>query len=75
MSCKAVKTEKQRCRQKKFLCRRYVDKIYDPTIPPDIEHAYMEYTHLLREYQDAKQAYQLDDTKENWDRMQETMTC
>ena len=43
--------------------------------PPDIEHAYMEYNRLLREYQDAKKAYQLDDSKENWDRMQETMTC
>ena len=35
----------------------------------DIERA-----HLLREYQAAKEAYQVDDSKENWDRMQEALT-
>jgi len=33
----------------------------------------MEYTTLLREYQDAKQAYEVDDARENWDGMQETL--
>ena len=40
---------------------------------PDIEHAYMEYNRLLREYTDAREAYQVEDTKQNWDRMQKTL--
>ena len=40
---------------------------------PDIEHAHMEYNRLLREYQDAKEAYQVDDSKENWDRLQDAL--
>jgi len=47
---------------------------YDP-INSDLISTHDEYNRLLREYQDAKKAYQLDDSKENWARMQETMTC
>ena len=32
-----------------------------------------EYNRLLREYQDAKEAYEHDDSTENWDRMQEAL--
>ena len=32
-----------------------------------------EYNRLLRKYQDAKQVYEMDDTAENWDRLQEAL--
>ena len=39
-----------------------------PTIPVSTHN---EYNRLLKAYQDAKRAYPLDDSKENWDRMRD----
>ena len=40
---------------------------------PEIISTHTEYLRLLKAYQDAKEAYQLDDSKENWDRMRDTL--
>ena len=40
---------------------------------PDIIQNHDEYNRLLRDYQATKEAYQVDDSKENWDNLQEAL--
>jgi len=42
---------------------------------PEIISTHTEYLRLLKAYQDAKEAYQLDDSKENWKALQEALLC
>ena len=44
-----------------------------PFDPSNIISAHDKYTRLIREYQAAKQAYEFDNSDENYDRLQEAM--
>jgi len=41
-----------------------------PPLNPEIERVYIEYNRLLKAYQAAKEAYEFDNSSENWQVLQ-----
>jgi len=44
-----------------------------PPLNPEIERVYIEYNRLLKAYQAAKEAYEFDNSSENWQVLQEAL--